>query len=326
VTTYFLRRVFFMVPTLVGITLLTFLLIRLAPGNGATASAGAHGRALTVEEQEARKKLYGLDKPPIIAYGVWLSHLLQGDFGESYADHRPVLDKIKERLPLTLFLNGSSLALTFLIAVPLGIYSALRRDTVIDHSISLGLLALYCIPTFVAALVLIMLVAGGDYLNLLPMYGVTSFDAETLSPPGRVADYLLHMVLPITCLTYIGLASLTRYSRISLLEVLARDFVRTARAKGLPDRAVIFRHALRNALMPLITLLALEIPGLIGGSIIIEQLFTLPGTGHLVIQSINGRDTNVIMAITTLTAVLTLVSYLIADMVYALCDPRVRYQ
>jgi len=322
--TYFFRRLVLMVPTLIGITLLTFMLIRLAPGLGAM--GGEHGRALSVQEQNARKSLYGLDKPPLTAYAIWLGHLLRGDFGDSSADHRPVLDKIGERLPLTLFLNGSSLLLTFAIAVPLGICSALRRGKLIDHSISIFLLVLYCIPTFVAALALIMIVAGGDYLNLLPMYGVASFDAETLSLPGRIVDYLLHMLLPITCLTYLGLASLTRYSRLSLLDVLARDFVRTARAKGLNDQAVVFRHALRNALMPLITLLALEIPGLIGGSIIIEQLFTLPGTGHLVIQSINNRDTNVIMAITTLTAILTLLSYLAADMLYALSDPRVRLQ
>jgi peptide/nickel transport system permease protein len=324
-TTYVLRRLFFMIPTLFGITLLTFMLIRLAPG-AASGLSGGHGRAISVEEQNARKKLYGLDKPPLTAYVLWLSHLVRGDFGMSYTDHRPVLDKIRERLPLTLFLNGSSLLLTFVIAVPLGIYSALRRDKPVDHAIELSLLVLYCLPTFVAALVLIMIVAGGDYLNLLPMYGVTSFDAETLSLPGRIWDYLVHMILPVTCLTYIGLASLTRYSRLSLLDVLSRDFVRTARAKGLSDGSIIFRHALRNAIMPLITLLALEIPGLVGGSIIIEQLFTLPGTGHLVIQSINGRDTNVIMAITTLTAILTLFSYLVADLLYAITDPRVRLQ
>ena len=328
-TTYLIRRVLLLVPTLFGITLLTFLLIRLAPGNAALLKGGGSergGRAMTAEVREQMIKLYGLDKPPLFAYFDWVGKSLRLDLGDSFVDDRPVAAKIEERLPLTISLAGSAVLISYLIAIPLGIAAALRRGQIVDRSISFVVFVLYSIPSFAAALFLILLVAGGDYLNLLPMYGANSINASEMGPFTWLWDRILHMILPVLCLTYASLASISRYSRVSMLEAIGQDFVRTARAKGLPDRLVIFRHALRNALIPIITIFALELPGIIAGAIIIESIFTLPGMGQLLFQSLDTRDTPVIMGITVLAAVVTLLSYLAADILYVVVDPRITYE
>jgi peptide/nickel transport system permease protein len=327
-TTYILRRVLLIIPTLFGITLLTFLLIRLAPGNAAElkgAGGAGGGKALTAEERQKLIHLYGLDKPALVAYGDWVGHILRLDLGESWTDHRPVAEKIGERLGVTVSITGSALVLSYLIAIPLGIVAALKRGRPIDRALTVTLFILYSIPSFVAALLLIMFVAGGDYLNLLPMYGIHSVNAPEMSPLASLWDRILHMILPVICLSYASLASISRFTRVSMLEALGQDFVRTARAKGLPERAVIFRHALRNALIPIITIFALELPALIGGSIIIESIFTLPGMGQLLFQSLDSEDTPVIMGLTVLAAIVTLLSYLAADIVYVIVDPRITY-
>ena len=328
-TTYLIRRVLLLIPTLIGITLLTFLLIRLAPGNAALLKGGGGergGRAMTAEVRLEMIKLYGLDKPWYVAYADWVGKSLRLDLGDSFVDNQPVAAKIRERLPLTISLAGSAVLLSYLIAIPLGIIAALRRGQVVDRSISFVVFVLYSIPNFAAALFLILLVAGGDYLDLLPMYGANSVNASDMGPFAWLWDRILHMILPVVCLTYASLASISRYSRVSMLEALGQDFVRTARAKGLSHRLVIFRHALRNALIPIITIFALELPGIIAGAIIIESIFTLPGMGHLLFQSLDTRDTPVIMGITLLTAVVTLLSYLAADILYVVVDPRITYE
>jgi peptide/nickel transport system permease protein len=330
-TTYIIRRVLLLIPTLFGITLLTFLLIRLAPGNAALIKGGAGGgegggRAMTAAVREQMIKLYGLDKPPLVAYGDWVGHVLRLDLGESIVDHRPVAKKIAERLPLTVSLAGSAIFLSYLIAVPLGIIGALRRGRLIDRTITLTIFILYSVPSFVAALFLILLVASGDYLNLLPMYGINSVNSPEMSLAPWLWDRFIHMILPVICLTYGSLASISRYARVSMLEALGQDFVRTARAKGLPYRLVILRHALRNALIPLITIFALELPGLIGGTVIIESIFSLPGMGQLMFQSLDAHDDIVIMGITVLAAVATLLSYLAADILYVVVDPRISFE
>jgi peptide/nickel transport system permease protein len=328
-TTYILRRLLLVIPTLFGITLITFLLIRFSGGNaalikGQTGANGAH--AITAEARTEMIKQYGLDKDPLSAYGLWLWNLAHGDFGNSFMDHRPVLEKIRERIGLSVSLTGSALVLSYLVSVPLGIAAALRRGRPADRAITFTLLLLYSIPVFVAALALILFVAGGDYLNLLPMYGANSIDASQMSTPAWLADRIRHMILPVICLTYASLALTSRYTRTSMLEVLGQDFLRTARAKGLSDRRVIYVQALRNALIPIVTVFAMELPGLIGGTIIIEQIFTLPGMGQLVFQSIEARDTFVIMGVVTISAVITLLGYLAADIVYVLVDPRIRFE
>jgi peptide/nickel transport system permease protein len=328
-TTYILRRLLLIFPTLFGITLLTFLLIRLAPGNAALLKGGGGengGRAMTAEQREATIKLYGLDKPPILAYFDWVGRVSRLDLGESFIDHRPVTTKIGERLGLTVSLTGSALCLSYLVAIPLGMIAALRRGGMTDRTITFVVFLLYSIPSFAAALLLILFVAGGDYLNLLPMYGIHSINVSEMTPLESLWDRIQHMILPVFCLTYASLASISRFSRVSMLEVLGQDFLRTARAKGLSERVVIVRHALRNALIPLITIFTLELPALIGGAVIIESIFSLPGMGQLTLQALESRDNPVLMGITVLAAVVTLLSYLAADILYVVIDPRMKYE
>jgi peptide/nickel transport system permease protein len=227
---------------------------------------------------------------------------------------------------LTASLAGSALLLSYLIAIPLGMAAALRRGQWIDRGISFTVFVLYSIPNFAAALLLILFVAGGDYLNLLPMYGIHSVNASEMGFFGSLWDRILHMILPVICLTYVSLASISRYARISMLEVLGQDFLRTARAKGLSERTVILRHALRNALIPIVTIFALDLSSLIGGAVIIETIFSLPGMGQLMIQSLDNRDIPTIMGITVLAAIVTLLAFLLADILYMLVDPRISYQ
>jgi peptide/nickel transport system permease protein len=328
-TTYIVRRILLLFPTLFGITLLTFFLIRLAPGNAALLKGGMGengGQAMTAEVREQTIKLYGLNDTPLVAYGKWIGNVLRLNFGDSIIDHRSVASKIGERIGLTVTLAGSALVLSYLIAIPLGVAAALKRGQKIDRFISVTLFVLYSIPSFVAALLLILFVAGGDYLNLLPMYGVHSIDASDMGPFAYAWDFVRHMMLPVICLTYASLASISRYARVSMLESIDLDFVRTARAKGLSERLVIFRHALRNALIPIITIFALELPVLIGGAVIIESIFSLPGMGQLILQSLEARDTPVIMGTTTLAAIVTLLGYLVADILYVVVDPRISYE
>ena len=245
---------------------------------------------------------------------------------QSFVDHRPVADKIRERLPLTLVLMGSSLILSYLIAIPLGVAAAIKRGQVLDRTISFVVFSLYSIPSFAMALMLILLVAGGDYLNLLPMFGKESIFAGDLPFFPWLWDRIQHLILPVFCLTYGTLASISRYARVSMLDALGQDFVRTARAKGLPERLVILRHALRNALIPIITVFALELPALIGGAVIIEEIFSLPGMGQLIFMSLDAQDIPTIMGITLVAAVVTLLSYLLADILYVVVDPRISYE
>jgi peptide/nickel transport system permease protein len=328
-TTYILRRLLLIIPTLLGITLLTYMLVRAAPGNIALAKGGGGamgGHAMTADVREQTMKLYGLDKPPIIGYAHWLRGLAHFDLGESWVDHQSVAKKIGERLPLTVSLMGSALFISYLIAIPLGVVAAIKRGQILDRSISFIVFLLYSIPSFGAALMLILLVAGGDYLNLLPMYGANSINSSEMGPFAWGWDRTIHMILPVICLTYASLASISRYARVSMLDSLAQDFVRTARAKGLPEKTVIFVHALRNALIPIITIFALELPSLIGGAIIIEEIFTLPGMGQLLFQSLSAGDNGTIMGITLVAAIVTLLSYLLADILYVVVDPRITYQ
>ena len=327
-TTYLLRRVLLLIPTLLGITLLTFFLIREAPGNAAMLKGGMSengARALDATQRAEMAKLYGLDEPAPIAYYHWLTKILHLDLGESLVDHRSVAAKIGERLGLTLSLTGSALVLSYLLAVPLGIVAANHRGSRLDRGIGFGVLLLYSIPSFAAALLLLLFVAGGDYLNLLPLQGASSIEASEMNGPAWLGDRILHLILPVICLTYGNLAYISRYTRVSMLDVLGQDYLRTARAKGLPEGRVILGHAFRNALVPIVTLLALEVPALLAGSIIIETIFALPGMGQLAFQSLDAKDEPVIMGITLIAAIATLISYLVSDILYVAVDPRIRF-
>jgi len=328
-TTYLIRRCLLIIPTLFGITFLTFMLLRLSPINPVYmkgAGSAEAGHAMTAKERQEMIKFYDLDKSAPVAYCDWLAKVARGDLGDSFVDERPVIQKIWERMGLTVSINVSALILSYLIAIPLGVIAALKRGQIVDRTISFIVFVLYSIPSFAAALLLILFVAGGDYLNLLPMFGVNSINAPEMGPFAWLWDRILHMILPVICLTYGSLSYISRYSRVSMLDALGQDFVRTARAKGLPERLVIFRHALRNALIPIVTIFTLEVPVLISGTIIIELIFSLPGMGQLMFQSLDAGDYPVIMGLTLLIAIVTLLSYLAADILYAVIDPRITYQ
>ncbi|MEE9239198.1 MAG: ABC transporter permease, partial [Thermodesulfobacteriota bacterium] len=287
---------------------------------------GIQAEAITQQIVEETRKLYGLDKPIYVRYWIWVKQIATLDFGRSYKDHRPVINKIAERIPITLTLNIISIILIYLIAIPIGVYSAVAHGRFSERVSTFFLFMLYSIPSFWMAMILIFFLGGGDYWDIFPVYGILSPDAENYPFFKKALNFLWHIVLPVFCLTYGGLAYLSRFQKGSLLEVLREDFVRTATAKGLPRHIVIFKHALRNALIPIITILAGLLPAMIGGSVIIESIFSIPGIGQLGFESVLSRDYPVIMAIATISAVLTLIGILIADLIYVLVDPRISFE
>ena len=330
---YLIKRMLQIIPTLLGITLITFVIIHLAPGNPAMlklqmgkGQAELGNKAFSEQIIKQTKELYGLDKPLPLQYILWVKRIFTLDFGFSYKDHRNVWDKIAERLPITIQLNIISIFLVYLIAIPCGIYSSTHEGSFADKILTLGFFFLYSLPSFWVAMLLIMLLGGGDFWDIFPVYGISSIGSETMSLLPWLLDRMWHLVLPIACLTYGGLAYLSRLTRASMLEVIREDYVRTARAKGLSERVVIFKHAFRNALLPLITLLAFLLPSMFGGSVIIESIFSVPGMGQLGFESVLSRDYPIIMAITAISALLTLIGLLISDILYAALDPRIKLE
>lgn len=305
-----------------GITVVSFWVIHLAPGSPTDLQTTMNPQ-VTPEARARLEKLYGLDQPVHVQYARWLARLATFDFGQSVSgDNRPVWDKIEERLPLTFGMNVASLVLTLLLAVPIGVLSAWKQNGPFDRAMTVLVFIGFAMPGFWLALLLMLWL--GIAWPVLPISGITSLDFPRLSLWGQTLDLLRHLALPIFIYTFGSLAGLSRFMRASMLEVLRQDYIMTARAKGLPERVVIFRHALRNALMPVITILGLSVPGLIGGSVIIESIFALPGLGQLFYQAVMSRDYPLIMGSLVLGAVLTLAGNLLADVGYGLADPRVR--
>lgn len=327
---YIIKRFLQVIPTFFGITFITFLIIQLAPGNPILMKLQMKGEgqladtATTKKIIEETKRLYGLDKPIPVQYLLWVKRVLTFDFGYSYKDHRKVWDKIKERLPVTLQLNILSILLVYIIAIPAGVYSAVRTGSLWDRVLTIGFFILYSLPSFWVAVILIMLFGGGEYWDVFPVYGISSLDAESYPFFKWLLDRVWHLILPVFCLSYGGWAYLSRLMKAELLEVIREDYIRTARAKGLEERVVIMKHALRNALLPLITLLAYLLPALFGGSVIIESIFSIPGMGQLGFEAVLSRDYPVIMALTTISAILTLVGLILSDILYAVFDPRIK--
>lgn len=277
------------------------------------------------EARERLTKFYGLDKPLHEQYFSWLGKLAKLDLGRSFSsDNRPVLDKIKERLPITLSLNIIALVLEFGLAIPIGIMAAVYRDTWLDKGITVFVFLGFAVPTFWLALLLMYFF--GVKLNWLPISGLHTLGYEAYSWLGRMWDLAKHLALPIAVASFGSLAGVSRYMRSAMLGVIGQDYITTARAKGLSERVVIWKHALRNALLPLITLAGFSIPGLIGGSVIFETIFAIPGMGQLFYQGVMSRDYPVVMGILVIGAFLTLLGNLIADISYALADPRIRQQ
>ncbi|MEE8179862.1 MAG: ABC transporter permease [bacterium] len=320
---YIVRRLLFMIPLLLGITIITFVIVHLSPGGPADMLTGLSPK-VSAEAKARLHSLYGLDKPLHVQYWLWLSRLVRFDFGRSFKDGRLVIIKILERLPATLLLNVLSLLLIFFIALPIGIISAVRQDSFFDKGMTVFVFLGFSVPAFWLALLLMVLF--GVVLGWLPISGMHSVNFPYFSFWGKLWDIIKHLILPVFVSAFGGLAYLSRYSRTSMLEVLRQDYIRTARAKGLSEKKVIYRHALRNALIPIVTLLGLSLPALIGGGFIFETIFAWPGMGRLGYQAIMARDYPVIMGVGVIAALLTLVGNLIADITYAFIDPRIRYR
>ncbi len=320
---YLFRRILVMVPTFLGITFISFMVMHLAPGEPMGLQSDFNPK-MTPEVRERLRAQYGLDKPLYVQYFRWLKGLVELDLGRSFSpDRRPVWDKIKERLPVTLLINLLSIGLILVVAIPLGVASAVRQNSLFDQVATVTVFVFYAAPAFWVALLLMLLF--GVYLGWLPISGLHSLMGYAhMGTWERLLDNARHLFLPVLVSALGGLAGMSRYTRSSMLEVLRQDYIITARAKGLSERRVIYRHALRNALLPLITILGLSIPGLIGGSVIFESLFAIPGVGQLMWTSVMARDYPVLMGNLVIVSVLTLLGNLLADIGYALADPRIR--
>jgi peptide/nickel transport system permease protein len=335
---YLLQRLALLVPTFIGVTLVGFLIIHLAPGDpaelraagglgGAREATVARDKRGVIDDALAQwRAQYGLDKPLYVQYGVWLKNLFTLSFGDSFKDNQSVWGKILERIPVTVKLNLWSLLVVYLVAIPLGIYSATHVNSLGDQVTTLAAFVLFAVPLVWAATMAIVFICGGDFYYLFPPGGLESLDYAGNWPLWRkIADHSWHLFLPVVLLSYDGFAGMSRYMRASMLDVLGQDYVQVARAKGLKERIVIFKHVLRNSLIPQVTMLASILPGLIGGSVIIETIFSIPGLGQLGYESVLARDYPTVLALFTVSAVLTLLGILISDLLLAVVDPRIAF-
>jgi peptide/nickel transport system permease protein len=317
------RKLATAVLTLLLITLTVFALIRLAPGSPLAEGADAGGmRRLDPAARAELERLYHLDRPLHEQYALWLGGVLRGDLGRSFHDRRPVAEKIRERIGVTLTLNALALLAMIVAAVPLGALSALRRGSWLDRASAWVAFGLYAVPVFWTALILQIVFAVR--LGWLPLSGLDSEGWQAFGPFARTLDRALHLVLPVICLSYGGLAYLGRFVRASLLEHIGAESALAARARGLSSLAVLCRHGFRQAALPMLTLAGLLLPALVGGSVIVENIFAIPGLGRLFVDAAFQRDIPVLMALTLLSGAATLLGILAADLTYAIADPRVR--
>lgn len=331
---YLVKRVLWMIPLLLGISLISFFIMHLAPGDITNNEAAFNPKA-SEESRQKLRELYNLDKPVIVQYGLWLKRMSTLDFGHSFASHqKPVFwqttDKdgnvtkgmIQEALPITLMINILGLIITLSLAIPLGIIAARKYTQWQDKSITLFNFIGFSIPGFWLSLLLMYWL--GVLNNWLPISGLHSINYDSLDTWSKIKDSISHLILPVLIPSLTGLAGITLFVKNGMLDVFHQDYITTARAKGLNEHKVIYTHALRNALLPLITIVGLSIPGLIGGSVIAETIFAIPGMGKLFFDSVMMRDFPVIMGILTIGSALTLIGNLLADIAYAWADPRVR--
>ena len=322
---YIIKRLLQAIPLLLGIATITFFIVHLAPGDPMDMflEPSLH-RQMDAEAIELIRQKYGLDKPIHIQYIKWLGNLAKGDFGESFRYRRPVSSLIRERVPYTLQLAGLALLFDALIGIALGILSAVKQYSLVDKSVTLGSLIIYSIPGFWLALMLVLLFSVN--LGWFPTSQTRSLDYELLSWSGKILDRLWHLALPVFVLGVASAAGTARFMRNRLLEVLSEDYVFAARARGLKERTVIFKHALRNAMIPIITIYGLALPFLLGGAVLIEKVFAWPGMGLLAVEAVSGRDYPVILATSMIAATLVILGNLLADVAYVLVDPRVSYE
>jgi peptide/nickel transport system permease protein len=334
---YLVQRLLLLIPTFLGITFIAFFVIHLAPGDpaelragGGLGAAGAGG--LSTEQSAVDRALvawraqYGLDQPLPVQYGRWLKNLFTLQFGDSFKDNQPVWQKIAERLPVTIQLNAISIVLIYVVAIPLGIYSATHSYSLGDQLSTFLSFMLFALPSFWIGTLVIVFLCGGDFFDWFPPGGLTAINYSPYWPFWkRLGDRLWHLCLPVLIMSYGGFAGLSRFMRSSMLENLRQDFVQTARAKGLPERLVLYKHVLRNSLIPIVTIMASILPGLISGSVIIETIFSIPGLGQLGYEAVLARDYPIIMAVFTISSLLTLVSILVSDVLLTVVDPRITF-
>jgi len=312
---YLIRRILVALPVILGVTVISYFIISLAPGDAVDLMVDP---TMSKTDIEQRRHDLGLDKPAYVRYGIWLKELSQGNLGYSYLNSQPVEKRIGERIIPTLGLSLCALLLAYLVAIPVGVISATRQYSWIDYTSSVFALIGVSIPGFFLGIGLIYIFSLK--LDLLPVSGMRSLGIEP-----NVVDLIQHLILPAFVLSTGTMGSVTRYTRSAMLEVVRQDYIRTARAKGVAERLVIYKHSLRNALIPVITLLGLQIPGLLGGAIITEQIFGWPGMGRLAIEAITQRDYPVLMGLNLLAACLVVAGGLLSDALYSTADPRIRF-
>lgn len=321
------RRLALGVGVVLVVVTITFVLINLAPGDPARLWVGpAAGQA----DLDAARRALGLDRPLPVRYAAWLWDFTRGEWGLSLAQQRPVARVIADALPHTLVLSGASLLITYVAGVLIGLVQAVRPRSRLDTGLTVTSLVVYGMPAYWLAIMLVLVFAyaaarfGWPLWLRFPAMGVAALDAEFLSGWGRVADRLRHLALPLATLGAIGAAGTARYVRAAVLDVTSQAFVRTARAKGLPSRLVMLRHVLRNALLPVVTLLGLSLPALFSGTVFVEVIFAWPGMGRVMVDAVGARDYPIVMATTAIFAVLVVLGNLLADLLYGAVDPRLR--
>ena len=320
---YLFKRLLGMIPLLLGITIISFGIMHVAPGEPVVVGQEFNPK-VSAQDIERLRSYYGLDKPLYEQYWNWLQRLAVLDFGESFsADHRPVLDKVAERLPITIWINVLAMAFILLAAIPIGIFSAVFRNSGLDRSLTVFVFIGFAIPSF--WLGLLLMYGFGVQLSWLPISGIHDYDWQQMGFWQAQLDLAHHLILPVFVSAIGGLAGMSRFMRSGMLEVIRSDYITTARAMGMAENTIRYRYALKNAMLPIITLLGLSVPGLIGGSVIVEQLFSIPGMGLLFYEAVLSRDYPLVMGITVIGAVLTLMGNLLADLSYAWADPRIRH-
>ena len=317
-TKYVIRRLFVAIPTLIAISMVIFGILALAPGD--PLSEFALNPSIPPAVRQRIRHSMGLDDPIPVRYGKWFTSVMRGDFGYSFQTRSPVLDQIKQRLPITLAIIGSSYLISILIAIPIGILAAVKQYSIFDNVATTLSFVGFSSPTFFTGLLFILLFT--IKLGWFPM-----IYSSNITTPGLMGVWLhiKQAIMPITVLALFQTATLSRYVRASMLEVIHQDYVRTARAKGMREGSVISSHALRNALIPVITIIALGVPGVFTGAVVTEQIFRVPGIGSLLISAINASDTPVVMAISFIFAILVVIFNLVADVLYGVFDPRIKY-
>lgn len=315
---FIIRRLLQMIPTLIGISIIVFVISQMVPGDYITATQNPN---MTNERAEQLRAIYGLDKPPVQQYFVWVKNMITGDLGESFQHKMPVTEVISTYVWNSFIIAFVSTFLSWIIAAFVGVFSAQYQYSWFDKIVTLLVFLCMSLPSFFIGLLAIKYFALD--LKLFPIGGMTTAGLNA-SGWAYLKDLATHMILPVTVLTTLSVGSLTRYFRTGMLEVIRQDYIRTARAKGLKERTVIFKHAFRNALLPAITLLGFELPALFGGAMILEQVFTWPGIGQVYLASLNMRDYPLMLGFTMFLAVLTLIGNLISDILYGVADPRIR--